>query len=129
MSVSFISRDESAWTPSSPDERVIVPPSILIASFECIESSEESISIVPPEIITPVTPFIPLALSEVSLSVDVVVDCIPQLPQFPPLLLLALELPPPDVIVISPPVISTVVSAWIPSVPAVIFMVPPSITT
>jgi len=100
--------------------------------FEWTASSDESMVTVPPEIVTATAPLIPLALG-VSAAVAA---CPPGAPgHWPqvlpgvPAALLALALPPPVVRVTSPPVMEAVVSAWMPSAPAVMATVPPETRT
>ena len=98
----------SAWIPSSAVDATIVPEVSRIAPSECKPSSPESIVTSPPSSIRKTPALIPL---------------VELLESFPD------EAPPPAMIVVSPPVMMTSVSPWIPSPVEVISMVPPVILT
>ena len=123
----WIKSASPAWMPSSPELKANVPPAIVTVPLQWTESSEESIVNVPPCTDRDAPAFNPFALSEVSVesSVSVVssLDPGPHIPQ-PGFLLpfwsvLAFALPPPLVIWKAPPSMRSTVSAWMPSVPAV----------
>ena len=124
---SFIVSVSSAWNPSSPVRISKSPPSIVTDEFEWTESSYASILNVPPEIWSSpslLNAFM-LVVSEESVEED---EVFPKPKLFPPFDIVS-GLPPPVVIPKSPPVIVRVPAASTPSPSEVTFRLPPVIVT
>jgi len=86
---------ESVWTPSSPDDKIKVPPKRLIVPSQCTASSAESMTMVPSLTVRMDSAFRPLQLSASSASL------VPD--------------PPLATMVISPPLTTRLASDWMPS--------------
>src|SRR5512139_953144 len=86
--------DASAWIPSSPEDISSDPPLITTALLELIESSDESIPIVPPVTVIKTPALRPLALADVE-AVVVAPGHWPQVLPEVPILVLLFPLPLP----------------------------------